>query len=613
MTAPKTNPKQKPLFNIKAIRFTFVFCLLFIALAIPLSYVIIPKYAHHKYANLLTATEYAQRKQAHAYIIKSVKKSPSSLSTFPLSKLTDSQFLELYAALNTAYLWDPDTLPPNIYLRWLRIQLKSSEPNSQIFALELISQSDNANNFNQLLPDILTLVASNDVNTQYATLMTLSRFYTQTSELSARSIENAVAKLTQSPHLQTARHAWITLALLPQLNANAEYLLDDHPTINTHSDPHVIEAAIWAISQSGSNLDQLLEYAYTPETQIHTIFPLNKFLYKPQALNLLTVIASTPNLQITPKNQVAVWRAVLSLPKPDFMNNPSTLYALANAEHAQDPGNNQLLQPLTAAATYKAGIAVTRSRPFSDPFGALIRLATVEGQTHPYMIWTVTENTPPLLQVITQRYNASPTPAAFLPALTSDTPPQHALASHIASQTLTDKQIALLISKLKQNSSPHAPQAIALLHAFTGLAPSDLINQYIQNDDNYTLSKTAEIARWLQTPNAPLSTDPNFLLLSNHYPRSTILALLLHAPKHFKQIALDYLLLNPQTTNADLLELLDSYRFYYILYDNLPSSAPPLWLWADPQLQNLQLDTLHSWYLLSRHKITDKTAPSNDS
>ena len=35
-------------------------------------------------------------------------------------------------------------------------------------------------------------------------------------------------------------------------------------------------------------------------------------------------------------------------------------------------------------------------------------------------------------------------------------------------------------------------------------------------------------------------------------------------------------------------------RWWHVLRRYLPADAPPLWLWADPQLQAFQLDALHS-------------------
>src|SRR5690606_13564304 len=99
-----------------------------------------------------------------------------------------------------------------------------------------------------------------------------------------------------------------------------------------------------------------------------------------------------------------------------------------------------------------------------------------------------------------------------------------------------------------------------------------------------------------------MELDAASLLLRDDLPRSTILLAMLHRDD---PAALDHLL-NPRgDVGPDVLDLLDRRRWWHVLRRYLPPDAPPLWLWADPELEDFQIDVLRCWWLLHRHRPTD--------
>ena len=96
------------------------------------------------------------------------------------------------------------------------------------------------------------------------------------------------------------------------------------------------------------------------------------------------------------------------------------------------------------------------------------------------------------------------------------------------------------------------------------------------------------------------STTARKARVTDDLPATTILLAKLHRRR---AEALDDLL-NPRgEPTLDLVELLDHYRWWYVLKHYLPEDAPPFWVWADPQLEQFQIDVLRNWYLVNRHRF----------
>ncbi|QQE11906.1 hypothetical protein JD969_00045 [Planctomycetota bacterium] len=621
MPSSSSPPPSKPIFNIKAIRLTFILCLLFIALAIPATYLIAPYFAKNQYLSKITSQDASQRQLAYQYLIKYSPNQPDLLTTEPVIKLSDEQILELASTFNNASRWSKSTIPSPLYKRWIFAQLNSDEPSRQIIALEHLEEIATPKLTHQLIRNFIVLSRSKDTSVRYAVLITIARLYHLIPDADLDFYNGSLTNFAQDDDPIISRQAFIISALA----RNAPF--DHSLAILFEDDPATVkEAAYWAIlykdqgNDPALHLNAVLADFRNPHFMPHTLYALASASNNPKAQQKLLQLASTSPAQITPENQIPVLRAILALPKPDFTIKQISQSSQFIAMHAEEPNDSALLEPLVAAATYRSGIAMIESRSYTDPFGLLVRLATIEGvhdqKLEGHMLWMVPEEAPDLLKIATQRVNSSPIPAAFLSALLSSDTPIRDLAVHIASQTLSDDQIKLLISKLLENDSSAAHTAIALLHALTNQADPDLIESFILNEQDYILSKTAEFARSMQDPHAPLSTDPEMLLISNYYPRSTLLMLLLHSNPAHQHAALEHMLLSNQFSNADIIELLDTKRFHYILYDILPkifedqdpADIPQLWLWADIGLQNLQLDILKQWYNINRHSLLELTA-----
>jgi hypothetical protein len=58
-----------------------------------------------------------------------------------------------------------------------------------------------------------------------------------------------------------------------------------------------------------------------------------------------------------------------------------------------------------------------------------------------------------------------------------------------------------------------------------------------------------------------------------------------------------------------LRELFERYRWWRLLERFLPEDAPDLWLWADHDLMQFQVDVLRNWYLIRRHDFSPSRRP----
>ena len=311
------------------------------------------------------------------------------------------------------------------------------------------------------------------------------------------------------------------------------------------------------------------------------------------------------------QDQVAVWRALLSLPRPDLSRDPLTRLELAMAPYADDAEPGSPLEPLTTAAVYRFGIAGELRRPRNDPFSFLIRLATVEGQPDRSMEWPILATTPDLLRVMTTRITRTPNPVALLRPLASPEPAMRDLAATVAAQRLTDEQNAALIDQLLTDYDDNARRGGAILAGLTGQR-LDLLRRLTDAEHDWATQQVMRLGLWMAGVLPEFDDTVDGLVLREDVPVTTVLLAMLEHGGDARYRALEFLL-NPRGEPIlDLVELLDRQRWWYVLEGYLPEplkAEAPFWPWADAELEVFQIDVLRDGFLVNAYGIRNPMNP----
>jgi hypothetical protein len=142
-----------------------------------------------------------------------------------------------------------------------------------------------------------------------------------------------------------------------------------------------------------------------------------------------------------------------------------------------------------------------------------------------------------------------------------------------------------------------------------GLKRTDLLEQRERTEDTWEVKQVMRLGLWLQGRLPEMDGNVEPLLASNHIPRTHVLFAMLH---HGDPIAFEVLFAPRGETGVDLLQLLSTLRWWYILQRYLPADAPQLTVWADDDWQRMQIDLLRNWYLLHGDEMQTKAALSLD-
>jgi hypothetical protein len=119
-------------------------------------------------------------------------------------------------------------------------------------------------------------------------------------------------------------------------------------------------------------------------------------------------------------------------------------------------------------------------------------------------------------------------------------------------------------------------------------------------EDIWTVAMVQRLGLWMAGDDTAIDIPATSLLTRSDLPKTTIILAMLHR----KDYAALNALLNPRgETGFDLVELLDQSRWWWVLSRYLPDDAPPVWVWADSDLEQFQIDVLRDWYLTHRQRL----------
>ena len=224
------------------------------------------------------------------------------------------------------------------------------------------------------------------------------------------------------------------------------------------------------------------------------------------------------------------------------------------------------------------------------------------------------------LRIAAVAATSAPSPADLRSALDSSMPAVRDAACVVAAERFSGEQNEALIKSLLTDFSDDAKRSGAILAGLTGLQ-SQLLEKKMQDEDIWAVRQIHRLGVWMQGRLPEMDEQVQGLLTRDDLPTTTILLAMLHrtpidaldiilSPRA-DELQLDSASLSlPESEGGapvSLKKLLVHYRWHRVLRQYLPDDAPPLFLWANDDLQQFQIDVLRNWYLVSRHMLKRRT------
>lgn len=559
--------------------------LAFVTLLVPAGWLLAPHVHRWRTISQLNSTDDAARQRAFGAITQHAR-DDERLRTDALAQLKhldDPAFLDLQSALDLAGLWSRDVVPPDAWLRWLTLMAGDASTSARIAAAQQLANLPDYAGDPRVHRALALLLTDADAAVRHHALITA---IVLTHAANSNAHERLIVARTADPHPAIARRAWIALGLInPTSGVRANW---------RSAPPEVAIALLWASLQTnpaapGPAIEALDAPQADPSTRAAAAYALAQSDTPEAAAALQQIIEQADLATLNAPALVRLWRAVLAVPLND--TSRETLAALAARIRTLPPPAQEDLAPVLAAAYHRVpSLALLRS----DSPPAILRLAAVEASLGADLRWPIEPSDPILLQLIATAASPDADLAAARAALLSDDAALRDVACVLLAEHVAADRLAPLISDLLIADDNRARMSGALLVGLTG-QHLDLLRKQTAAEDDWAVQTMMRLALYMQGQLPEVEHEIPALLARNDLPRETILLALLHRdpPRALRRL----FPLDPQVP-SDLLPLLDQRRWWHVLQQYLPDDAPPLWLWADTQLQDFQLEVLHTWLLL---------------
>jgi len=541
-----------------------------------------------------------------------------------LTESDDAAFTVLVSMLKEAGRWRCPPVPAPAYVRWL-VQLTDSHD-----AASRATAARRGGEANQLAdePGLRHLVErwleDRDPAVRREGLLAAAELAAVAG--SRDELLTLIARSRRDTDVAVARRAWI---LLDQFDAASEDVLplDPRPTVSA--------ATLWAAKLPADRIDEALRPLADRDAR-QRLVGMNAYVSAVRRGELdrgvivsrvATVAADRGRMPTDQAGRVRLWRMLLALRAIDAHRvDPASrrLFAEFSDPVADDP----LHQPLAVVAAHcYPSVALAATVHYADhPVRAL---AAIEGLRVNERSVRLAADAPPLLRAMAVAVTSTPATENLRPALGSRESTLRDLACTIAARRLEPPELRDLVESLLRDFSDHAKQSGAILAGLSGVH-GDLLAGKMRNEDNWAVRQMQRLGMWLQgrpvhdEQGRPLNMPKlaASLLARDDLPRSTILLAMLHMRRaqaaggsatagpessadsrpernHEDQADPLAILLHPRGTDwIDLHEMLATRRWWHVLQPYLPPEAPPLWLWADKELQDFQIEVLRCWYLV---------------
>jgi len=556
---------------------------------------LVPRWNIHIHLNKLTDSLPKERERGLNYVIHHAAHNPKVLigAIDRLSVPDPTNFLQIVSALDHAGQWKRPIIPNAPWLRWLSAIAQDHSPeartNAAYFAAGLADLADNP----QLLVILKRLISDTAPEVRSETLKTI----VQLSGASAdRSHYKKLLRLVAADPMPTiARQAWIVLGLLddpPQKDAPIRW---------RSTPPPVAQAALWASHRvhtkpSAPFIDAINDPSIDPTVAAMAVYCLH-FHQTESSQKILARLVQHTSQPIPDAQQLIIWRAVLGTrhtPDPPFTTEQA-------AQALDDP----LRRPLALAALYRGLFPVQpQLKLFLDTSGkhTIASLAVLEGLPVGQYTIPLTPDMPDMLRLAAIAVTQNPNPEDLFDLFASDASTLRDLACIVARDRFSTDQLTKLTASLLHDFNDNAKCSGAILSGLTGLQ-TKLLDKKARDEDIWSVQQILKLGLWMQGREPDMKKLAPGLLSRGDLPTTTILLAMLHR-NH--PMALEYLFNPPGEESTDLIEWLDQHRWWRVLQRYLPKDAPPFWVWADPDLEQFQIDVLRNWYLLNRHKLLSR-------
>lgn len=581
--------------------------LLVLLLLAPASYFSKPYIIRWDNLRQLTSSNLAKREQALNYLIRRGKFDPAVVrgAIAKLDVQDSLNFLQIVNALDQARQWRRPPIPEGPWLRWLEIIGQDKEPQSKIAAARGLAELHELGGDPRVSKILHRLMNDDDDDVRLNVLVAAAEL---AGVAPAPGFRPIVARGAFDKNPEIARQAWIFLGLF--------HWTDGMESGWKSAPPRVAQAMLWALlydhpDRPAPALEALADEKQSPLLRGMAAYALHQATIagNPAAQDALrAMIQGAKASDLTPESALILWRAMLAAqPGP----NDAAVFANWLDETLTGPAwNRPEVLPILYAAAYRTGtrrtLPAATTHPATNPARRLeqdlIDLAALECPGVSQAHVDLDRETPDMLRLTSVAAAPDPRPDDLRPLLSSDEPTMRDLACVVASDRFTREQNAALLDALLHDLSDQAKMSGAILAGLTGVQ-TKLLAQKMADEDVWVVKEIMRLGLWMQGQQPEMASVVSGLFARQDIPKTTLLLALLHQKN---PLGLDYLL-NPRgEPPLDLIDLLDEKRWWRVLKRYLPPTAPPLWVWADPDLERFQLDVLRNWYLVHRQGMFEK-------
>ncbi len=626
--------------------------LIITTLAVPLARVILPPIHRRVQLNQLSSPDAKIRAQGQIYLLRrALEPEVIEGAISRLNMEDDRAFLELAITLDQLGHWTRDRIPLDAWLRWLEAVAGDADDDERVRVMQLVAEM-HANAGDARVQALFRRFTADQVaEVRYNALVCIAEMrgacLVQGDASGAAAYTKLMHSLTGDPSPQVARHAWLFLGLMKQ--SRLEPLTPAHLQVE-----EVAQALLWVAQQehaqpSQAAIDALTSPDVSPQVRAMAAYTLG-LSQQPAARDALIAFIDQGPKAVNDDNQVAFWRAILSLPlMPDAGDAPPSASPTSppsvpsSAAASADPGRaallrfllqctpadyeNPSLRPLILACLFRerrltVDLALKGSELVSIVDDPVAWLASIEGvpaalaQGRGQLV-----KTPPPAQVHDQirlayvRAMEKPAVADLLPLCLSESATVRDQACVIAAKRLSSEQVGelarILVKPVNLKGGPDQPvyryddgakRSAAMLLGLTGEQPV-LLRQMASDFGSLPgIIEIVQLGLWMQNQSIEgvpdMAARARQMLFRDDLPISTVLLALIHMKD---PIGMEMLLIPRGDQNPRLLKLLDEERWWFVLEHYLPAQAPRLWVWADNELARFQLDLLRNWYVVNRH------------
>ena len=545
-------------------------------LAVPLSHVVQPHLRRWYWLRQLDSADAIAHRSGIEFVARTAHEDPRVVRAVigRMRQANDERFRSLQGGLDRAGQWRCPPLPADVYLRWLASAASDPDREGRLLAAQRLGELGHLSGAPEIARRLAHLAADDDPDVRYNALIAAARLAVAVPA-SAQHHVDVIRAATADAETDIARHAWLLLGLVSPPGIPP-------PSIPALTAERRIDAALWCAARLNAQdrvIGVMLDRNAPPGVRGMAAYSLHGV----PGAHWQTVIDELSNRDET--NAVLLQRVVLSAPG-------SSAWPLELGP--SDGSSSESWRPAAAhrCAAWLVGHPDHRWWIDASP---LVRLAVWEGLAPGTARLDLDATTPDLHRLAGYRAVAKAPTDILMPLFHRARSELRDQACIAAAHRLDAQGRAALIDRLIGAFDDDAKMSGAILAGLCGRS-MDVLERRVEIEDAWAVRQVQRLGLWMGGRLEMHPDQVRALLAQERIPASTVLLALLHRDPN---AGLTWLL-NPEgEPPVDLVELLVRYRWWYVLESFLPEDAPPLWLWADANLQHLQLDVLRNWHLLA--------------